>query len=339
MSPRLACIALPLALTTVLAACEREAPPPPEAPAAATPAVLSRQSIDSAGYEAAPAPGSQARSAGLVRAQVLLDRARFSPGVIDGLGGDNTRLAIAAYQTANDLESTGELDQATFQHLVAADSSPAIVDYTLTAEDVAGPFVDSIPEDMAGKAQLDALSYTSVQEALAERFHMDQRFLEELNPNARFVAGETIAVAAASPGELPRPVGRIEVHKEERALRVFDSDDRLMAYYPASIGSAQIPSLSGEMTVRAVAPRPNYTYDPSRLTNAEGDETLIIQPGPNNPVGAVWIDLTKDTYGIHGTPEPSEIGKTFSSGCVRLTNWNARQLANSVEPGVRVVFV
>ncbi len=323
-----------------LAACERQPLPPPEAPAApAAPAALTRQSIDAAGYEAAPPPGSQARSAGLARAQVLLDRARFSPGVIDGLGGDNTRLAIAAYQNANDLQSTGELDQATFQHLVAADSGPAIVDYTLTAEDVAGPFVDTIPEDMAEMARLDALSYTSVQEALAERFHMDQRFLEELNPNARFIAGETIAVAAASPGELPRPVGRIEVHGEERALRVFDRDDRLMAYYPASIGSAQMPSLSGEMTVRAVAPRPNYTYDPSRLTNAQGDEVLIIQPGPNNPVGAVWIDLSKETYGIHGTPEPSEIGKTFSSGCVRLTNWNARQLANSVEPGVRVVFV
>ncbi|WP_122468589.1 L,D-transpeptidase family protein [Brevundimonas lutea] len=338
MPHRLLTLALPCALA--LAACERQPEPPPPAPAASSSApVLTRQSIDSAGFEAAPASGSQARSAGLARAQVLLDRARFSPGVVDGLGGENTRQAILAFQEANELNATGELDQATFDRLVSGDSQPALTDHVLTTEDVAGPFVDAIPEDMEGKAELETLAYTSPQEALAERFHMDQDFLTELNPNARFVAGETITVAAVSPQELPQAVARIEIDKADKSLRAFAENGDLLAYYPASIGSAEMPSLSGSMTVRAVAPRPNYTYDPSRLTNAEGDETLIIQPGPNNPIGAVWIDLSKDTYGIHGTPEPSEIGKTFSSGCVRLTNWNARQLANSVEPGVEVVFL
>lgn len=284
-------------------------------------------------------PGDARPEPALVRAQVLLDRTRFSPGIVDGLGGENTRQAIAAFEKAHDLPVDGELDAAVFERLASGDSRRVLTDYTITAADVAGPFIGAVPEDIEAMARLETVGYADAREALAEKFHMSEALLDALNPGVDFGrAGQTIVVAANGPDALQGEVARIVVDKAESSVRAFDADGQLLAFYPATIGSGEMPSPSGTHTVRAIAPRPNYTYDPSRVSYGEGGGKVVVPPGPNNPVGAVWIDLSRDTYGIHGTADPAEIGKTASSGCVRLTNWDVEQLAAAVKPGVEVRF-
>jgi lipoprotein-anchoring transpeptidase ErfK/SrfK len=323
-------------------------PPAPDAaggeaaggPAADDPARGTVAGPDRGGAVSGALPEEAAPEPAVVRAQILLDRTRFSPGIIDGLGGENTRQAIAAFEEANDLPVDGELDATVFQRLAGADASRALSDYTITAADVAGPFIGAVPEDLEAMARLETVGYVDAREALAEKFHMSEALLDALNPGVDFGrAGQTIVVAATGPGELQGEVARIVVDKAENSVRAFDADGRLLAFYPATIGSGETPSPSGSHTVRAIAPRPNYTYDPSRVSYGEGGGKVVVPPGPNNPVGAVWIDLSRDTYGIHGTADPAEIGKTASSGCVRLTNWDVEQLAAAVKAGVEVRFV
>ena len=292
--------------------------------------------------EAGSAPTGEPRPDPLVvKAQVLLDRARFAPGVIDGRQGGNLRLAIMAFERANDLMADGTLDADTWRRLSEVDTAPVLVRYVLTAEDVAGPFLGGVPEEMPEQARLEHLGYADATEALAEKFHMDPKLLKALNPDADLtVAGAEITVASPRSGVLPE-VARIEVDKSARAVRAYDASDRLVALYPASVGSAELPAPSGTWAVNSVAPEPVYYYDPARLRfgRAEAKGKLKIAAGPNNPVGSTWIDLTKDTYGIHGSPEPETVGKQQSHGCVRLTNWDAAELGRAVKKGVAVVFV
>ncbi len=259
--------------------------------------------------------------------------------MIDGLGGDNTRQAIAAFEKAAGLPQDGVLDAEVFRRLTSGDDGRVLTDYTITAADLAGPFIGQVPADLADMARLQTVGYATPLEMLAEKFHMTEGLLQALNPGVDFgKAGQTIVVAAVAQTELTDDVAHIVVDKAERSVRVYDAADRLLAFYPATIGSSARPAPSGELSVVGVAPEPNYTYDPDRVSYDRGDRKVIVPPGPNNPVGSVWIDLSRDTYGIHGTPDPSKVGKTFSSGCVRLTNWDAEQLASKVKPGVRVTF-
>lgn len=297
-----------------------------------------RQDVDAAAFSTEAAQSAD-RTPAVLRAQVLLDRARFRPGVIDGTMGENVRQAVAAFEAANGLPVDGQLDEAVFARLTETDSAPVLTDYVIAADDVAGPFAETIPAGLEEQSALPALSYTSALEALGEKFHMTPELLQGLNPGADFSAGSTITVAAVAPGKLAAPVARIEVDKGEKAVKAFDAAGKLLAFYPATIGSDVLPTPDGEMKVNAVAPRPDYTYDPKRLNSGKADKVVKIAPGPNNPVGIVWIDLSKDTYGIHGTPEPQLIGKRSSSGCVRLTNWDAQELASAVKAGVPVAFV
>lgn len=285
-------------------------------------------------------PSGNSPDPALIRAQILLDRAAFSPGVIDGLGGDNSRQAIAAYEKANDLPEDGVLDAEVFARLAATDKGRVLQDYTLTEADIAGPYLGVVPATLEAQAELESVGYATVEEALAERFHTTEAMLAILNPGADLTrAGTVLVVPAVSPLKLSAEVSRITVDKAERSVRAYDASDNLIAFYPATIGSSERPAPSGTVTVVGIAPEPNYTYDPTRVTYDRGDKKLVIPAGPNNPVGSVWIDLSRDTYGIHGTPDPSKIGKTFSSGCVRLTNWDAEQLAASVKIGVEVRFL
>lgn len=314
--------------------------PPAPVPAPGTRATTPGAPSDAAPSPAAAPPAAALPEPAMVRAQILLDRTRFSPGIVDGLGGENTRQALAAFEKANDLPVDGELDAEVFERLTAADGRRVLTDYTITAADAAGPFIGAVPEDIAAMAELETVGYANAREALAEKFHMSEALLDALNPGADFGrAGQTIVVAAPGPNALQGEVARIVVDKAENSVRAFDAAGELLAFYPATIGSGEMPSPTGSHTVRAIAPRPNYTYDPSRVSYGEGGARVVVPPGPNNPVGSVWIDLSRDTYGIHGTPDPASIGKTASSGCVRLTNWDVEQLAGAVKPGVEVRFV
>jgi lipoprotein-anchoring transpeptidase ErfK/SrfK len=297
------------------------------------------QPIDTADWSA-EAVTPKAKKNALLRAEVLLARAHFSPGVIDGQDGGNLQNAVAAFETANSLPVDGKMDADVWAAL-AKDTQPALTDYTITAEDVKGPFLAKVPTDMVEMSKLPALGYTSPVQALAERFHMDEALLKSLNPGADFSApGTKIVVAALGSDRLKVPVNRIEVDKTKRQVRAYGPGDLLVAVYPATVGSTERPAPEGEWAVRTVASNPTYTYDPSRLTFGKvSNGKLTINAGPNNPVGSTWIDLTKDTYGIHGTPDPRMVGKSASHGCVRMTNWDVRQLSQAVKKGTTVAFV
>ncbi|KQS56066.1 hypothetical protein ASG17_08500 [Brevundimonas sp. Leaf363] len=302
---------------------------------------LSTAAIDGATPAPVPAPADLnavvAPNAGLIRLQILLARARYSTGAVDGLAGSNLDNAVAAYRADKNL-GEGGIDAALLQSLTAADNQPALTVYTIAAGDVAGPFIGETPEGTEAQARLPALGYENPREALAEKFHVTQALLAALNPGVDFAkAGEQIIVPVINPAALP-DVDHVVIEKTANTVSAYDAQNRRVAFYPATVGSEDRPAPSGELTIKGVAPEPTYTYDPTRLTYGSGTEKLIVAAGPNNPVGSVWIDLSRDTYGIHGTPDPALIGKTASHGCIRLTNWDAEQLAAAVKPGVRVTL-
>jgi lipoprotein-anchoring transpeptidase ErfK/SrfK len=278
-------------------------------------------------------------SAEITALQVFLDREGFSPGVIDGKTGSNVTKAIEAWQQATgetlDPNNTDDI----LERLRFTGGLP-ITTYTITAADAAGPYVASIPEDYAHKAVLPHLSFTSTTEMLGEKFHMDEAYLRELNPGIDFTIPGTI-IKVINPGEVKTgKVTRIVADKYRKQVFAYDDAGTLIAAYPATIGSSDTPSPSGTVQVDRIALNPGYTYNPKiNFKQGENDKVLTLQPGPNGPVGTVWIALSKPTYGIHGTPEPSKIGKTQSHGCVRLTNWDATELAKMVSVGTTVEFV
>ncbi len=276
----------------------------------------------------------------LVKAEVLLDRANFAPGVIDGRMGENVRNALAAYQKAHNLPTSGALDQQSWNALTSSDKAPVLKTYTVTPQDAAGPFTPNVGEDFVKMSQQQAMGYFSAQQMLAERFHMDQDFLKALNPGADFAkAGTQIAVVDPGQASLAQ-VASIDVSKAAKSVTALDDSGKVLAVFPATVGSTERPSPKGTWKVKGVAQNPDYTYDPSKLTwGPKKAGKLHIPPGPNSPVGVVWIALTAPDYGIHGTPDPHTIGKTASHGCVRLTNWDAEELSKAVKPGVKVTFV
>lgn len=279
----------------------------------------------------------------LLKVQVLLDRARFSPGVIDGHDGENVQNAIKAFEKAHDLKVDGMLDEELWAKLNETSSDPVLVEYKISEEDVKGPFTEKIPDKLEDQAKLDRLGYTGAGELLAEKFHMDEDLLKALNPGKSFDrAGTSIIVAnvdVETSGE-PEKVAKIEIVKDENVLRALAEDGSLIAVYPASIGSEEKPAPSGTHKVKGIARNPTYTYNPEyKFKGVDAKEKFVVKPGPNNPVGSVWIDLSIESFGIHGTPEPAKVGKAYSQGCVRLTNWDVQELAKMVKKSAEVTFL
>ena len=287
-------------------------------------------------------PGDAGSRAATARLQIALDRAQFSPGVIDGRMGENVENALQTFRRTHDIgRKQGGLDEETWSKLKERAPEEAIVSYTISKDDVDGPFTKTIPEGFEEKKSLDRLGYTGPRELIAEKFHMDEDFLQELNPGADFgKAGTKIMVANVKhEGDKQGRATRVEVDKGLKQVRAFDGD-KLVAAFPATVGSESRPAPSGTLEVKGVAENPKYTYNPEyKFEGVKTDKAFTIAPGPNNPVGIVWIDLSKEGYGIHGTPDPAKIGKTASHGCVRLTNWDAQMLAKMVKPGVKVEFL
>ena len=292
--------------------------------------------IDGATYDGGTLPDGQ--SGLTVKVQVLLDRAGISPGVIDGYKGGMSESAIRAFEAREGLEPDGAMDGEVWSALGGPDAGAVTLAYTITAED-ADVRGEPLPDDYAKLAELDAMGFVSVAEKLAERFHMDVDFLAALNEGMAFEAGETITVVDPG-GKAEGSVASVTVDKASGRLVARDAEGNTLTDYPVAVGSSETPSPSGTVEVTAIAFDPTYSYRPSEnFQQGDNDEPLTLPPGPNGPVGAVWIDLSEPTYGIHGTPEPAKLFTEQSHGCVRMSNWDANELADMIERGATVEFI
>ncbi len=353
-------------------------------------------------------PDSEERP--VMQAQVVLDRAGFGPGVIDGRMGMSTENALSGFQEANNLEVTGELDEATEGALAKWERIPATRVVTIPANWSQEDYY-AIPDEPEDQAKMERLGYVSLDERLAERFHTTVDVLKELNPGGRpagapaasetttingddpiarrtpesrrpspsptssetqpgipkpgpepvFHAGQQIRVpnigadrivpgsvddagwqrtlASLGVGTDQPEVARIAVSKSEGTLKAYDEDGQLIALFTVTSGSSNDPLPLGDWKINGVAHNPPFAYDPELFWDVPDSEAKQqIPPGPNGPVGVVWIDLSKEHYGIHGTPEPQTIGRAQSHGCVRLTNWDAARLAEMVSGSTEVLF-
>ncbi|KRD96112.1 hypothetical protein ASE63_11860 [Bosea sp. Root381] len=304
-------------------------------------AALTAEEVNGASFAQRGIPATGGPDPFIVKAQVLLSRRSISPGVIDGVDGENFRKAVAQYRRQANLGGGDEIDEVVWTGLGGDAVGDVVVAYELSGKDADYSFADAIPTDYAKQARMRRLSYTTPQEMLGERFHMSEKLLQALNPGERFSrAGESVLVVSAGRSLEKGAARRVDAVKSTGMVIVYGEGDVILASYPATIGSEDTPSPAGEHTVERIAKNPNYTYDPEKnFQQGRNTEKLVLPPGPNGPVGTIWIALSKPTFGIHGTPEPAKVSKTTSHGCVRLTNWDAEELADLVTPGVPVRFL
>ncbi|MCZ4340106.1 L,D-transpeptidase family protein [Sphingomonadaceae bacterium G21617-S1] len=298
----------------------------------------------------------------ILGAQVLLDRLGFGPGVIDGAKGMSFAKALRGWQEAKGLPVSGELDAATVKSFDAYREMPTVIEVKLTPQTVEGPFVGPLPAKTSDQAKMKTLGYADLMEKLAERYHTTKATLIALNsPGTKLAAGAAIKVPNVIPpaqnyaedlnpawrdtlwtlnvGADQPDVAKVVVDKSDGVLRGFDGSGKLVAQFPATMGSGHDPLPIGSWKIQGRSYNPPFHYNPKLFWDADSsDKKALLPPGPNGPVGVVWIDLDKKHYGIHGTPHPEKIGRTESHGCIRLTNWDAARLALMVKPGTPAIF-
>ncbi len=281
------------------------------------------------------APGSSGGR--VVRAQILLDRTRFSPGEIDGRYGDDLGIAIKGYREHHGLTPSDAIDPEMWK-LLNADTKPLLTTYAITRADVRGPF-KPIPKDVQEQARMKWMGYESPEEELGERFHCSPRLLAELNPGKDLKrAGEVITVPDVHRPPPGRAV-RVVVSKSKRTVTAYGPGDKVLAQYPATLGGEHDPLPIGTWTITTVQHNPWFYYDPVHYWNASPEEAKAkLPPGPNNPAGVVWMGLSKKHYGIHGTPDPGHVRHGESYGCIRLTNWDANDLSHMVRRGLPAIL-
>jgi lipoprotein-anchoring transpeptidase ErfK/SrfK len=316
--------------------------------------------LSSTSHAAVSAPEKPAFDRSILHIQVILDKLGFAPGVLDGMGGKSLVAALKGFQTANNLTVTGIADAETLKALYPYRNWRPTVSLPLSADVLAGPFVNPLPKDPLEQAKLPALAYRNAVEALAERFHTTPATLVTLNPGAKLAVGTRLTFPNAIPtsraydvkdatwlatlqslnvGAIQPKAKRIVVDKSESVLQVYDDKDKLVAQFPATMGSTHDPLPIGSWTIKGISYNPKFHYNASLFWDAsDKDEKATLPSGPNGPVGVVWIDLSKPHYGIHGTPSPETISRAESHGCIRLTNWDAARLALMVKSGVPAVF-
>jgi lipoprotein-anchoring transpeptidase ErfK/SrfK len=331
----------------------------------ATPAggqVQTGQDTSLAFADAEPLQGQRESPNPILWAQVVLDRLGFSPGVIDSRQGQSFKAALSGFQASRNLQETGKLDEKTRQALQHWKDVPATRWVTIPQAFVDGPYVPKMPKDPAAQAKLPAMAYRDLMEKLAERFHTTPEALAALNaPNTRIGAGKVIRVpnvANVDPSKLGKDernwnrtlqilavapdqpeVAKVVVDKSEGVLKAYDADDWLVAQFPATMGSEHDPLPLGRWKITGISKNPDFHYNPKLFWDvSDAKQEVSMKPGPNGPVGVVWIDLSKEHYGIHGTGEPQTIGRAESHGCIRLTNWDAARLAQMVKSGVPAIF-
>jgi lipoprotein-anchoring transpeptidase ErfK/SrfK len=310
-------------------------------PFAAAAAEINPAGINAAGY--AEANLDSDIHAEIVKAQILLDRANISPGEIDGQYSARLEQGISAFAEAYGLPSDTGWSRSFWLALTSNVTGPVLVDYALTREDLKGPFVQ-LPLKIEDMRSFKTLGFANVREALAEKFHISERLLAVLNPDASFSGlGEKILVpnvlVSGVSSERKAAVARIDIDKDRQTVKAYSAKNDLIAFFPASVGGSDKPSPSGTLKVTLIESDPSYHYNPKyQFKEVEKQRPFDLGPGPNNPLGTTWIALSKPSYGIHGTPEPSRVGLAASHGCVRLTNWDAQRLASMLTRGVPVSF-
>lgn len=301
--------------------------------AANFPADASQHVIELNADTATPPLAEGAKGPAVIRAQTMLDRAWFSTGEIDGSFGGNMKRAVTAFQLSRGLPGTGQIDAATWQAL-AQQQAPVFATYVLTEQDVAGPYM-KLPDDPVLESQLPSLGYQSMGEAIGERFHMSPKLLAALNKGRPMQAGQALVVTDVGRAlAAPTGVSSLRIDKSDQVLYLVGEGNKLLGAFPISLGQPELPLTTLQIVTKAK--NPDFSYDPALLRDPKANEKLKLPPGPNNPVGVMWLGLSKPHAGIHGTAEPSQMARVITNGCVRLTNWDVLRLSSIAGPGMSV---